>query len=393
MGVRAPLKRLGARILNTVLWVTTFPSRLGHRKFTPPAYPPARILVIRADQIGDVIMSTAVLPVLRGKLPEARIDFLCGSWAAEIVRFNRYVDNVIVFDCPWWAPAGSRTKTWKRFPCGVIRLLAALRRTRYDVAVDLRGDLRHIFLFMYLAGAVRRISNDRSGGRFLLTDCVPYQENLHEVEKDWSVLAPLGITPAGRQPQVHYTRKDELAAAAVLEDHDIHPRRLVVLFNGGRSPLRRIPAPVLAHACGELIKKSGNAVVVVGSSADRRPAIELLRRTAEIAGDDTGLLNLCGRLTLLQLAALLASARLFIGTDSSVSHLAAAVRVPRVVVFGPTDPRLCAPPGAQTIHHRYPCCPCLQTVCLVTRSRTSAACMRAIEVSDILQAADRALGG
>ena len=387
LGVRTPIKRLGAWILNLLLFVVTLPGRLVCRKASPPSGDPARILIIRADQIGDVIMSTAILPALRQSFPAARIDSLCGSWAAEIIRFNRYIDNVIVFDCPWWAPAGSRARSWKKFPWHVLRLIAALRRTRYDVAIDLRGDIRHIFLFTYLSGAGRRISNDRSGGRFLLTDCVPYQEDLHELEKDWVVLAPLGIPPADHPPEVHYTQEHMQAAAAVLKAHDIRPKRFIVVFNGGRSPLRHIPMPVLAQACSQLMKKTGNAIVIVGSSADHRRADVLLRRIAELSGDDSALHNLCGRLNLLELAALISAARLFIGTDSSVSHLAAAAGVPRVVVFGPTDPHLCAPEGAQTIHHRHPCCPYLWTRCLVSHNRISVAGVEAISAQEIANAA------
>ena len=95
LGVQTPIKRLGAWILNLLLLVVTLPGRLIRGKSPPPPGNPIRILIARPDQIGDVIISTALLPTLRQNFPQARIDFLCGSWAAEIIRFNPYIDNVV----------------------------------------------------------------------------------------------------------------------------------------------------------------------------------------------------------------------------------------------------------------------------------------------------------
>jgi len=392
LNVRTPLKRIGAYLLNIVLFLATWPSRRLWKSATSSTDEVKKILIIRADQIGDVIMSTTILPPLRRRFPQARIDFLCGSWAYGIVRCLPLIDNVLVFDCPWWAPRGQRRRAWQRFVTGVIPFVRALRRTAYDVAIDLRGDLRHIYLFMYLPRAKRRISTDRSGGRFLLTDCASYDDGLHEMDKNQAVISTLGVPDHDRRPALFYSREKEGVAARLCESYGLTREGFIAVFNGGRSRLRHVPETTLAQCCSKLIEHHGLPVVLLGGPADHSVAErvkESISGSAPYLSD--AVFNLCGMFDLMELPALLEYARIYIGTDSSVSHIAAAVGVPTLLLFGPTDPRLCAPYAARVIYHRYPCCPCLQTRCLVNGSRISAACMEAITAEEIVQSANTLL--
>jgi len=105
-----------------------------------------------------------------------------------------------------------------------------------------------------------------------------------------------------------------------------------------------------------------------------------------IDSPDGSFLNLCGKLTLPEVRDLINLSRLFIGSDSSVTHLSASTDTPSISLFGPLNPEQAIPIGAnkKVIYHPYPCSPCLQDICIVTRSKNIAQCMESITVEEII---------
>ncbi|MCU0623856.1 MAG: hypothetical protein MUF53_08325 [Gemmatimonadaceae bacterium] len=152
-----------------------------------------RVLVMRPDHLGDAVMATAALAPLAEALEPEALDVLCGPWAADVFARLPEVTRVLPVALPWWmaargAPWLARVAAWGRLP-GVVR---RLRANRYDVVIDLRGDLRHL-LVAALTGASERVSTDRTGGVALCTRIWPFDQRPHEVEKTMSILATLGV--------------------------------------------------------------------------------------------------------------------------------------------------------------------------------------------------------
>ncbi len=393
--IRTPAKRRAGRVLSLILAILTAPRRiLGKTRNSPASTPspPRRILIARLDQIGDVIMATPAIHALRQHFPNAQIDLLCGSWAVDIVKGNPDISEVIPFDCPWWVPGPHHWMTTldslRRLP-GLIRLL---QQRHYDIFIDLRGDMRLSYLFGWLTGIPVRIGSIRSGGSFLLTHPVPYREGVHEVHRNFNVIAALGVPACSPVPIVKYSSADSSRAQRILGAAGITVGAFIVVFNGGRSPLRHIPTATLAQACARLLREKTWGLVIVGGKKDAPEAQHLAEDIRSIMTTDLHqpILNLCGEITLLETTAIISLAALFIGSDSSVTHLAASTGTPIVAVYGPTVPDECGPLTENSIklYHRYPCSPCLQTHCLVTKEPRTAACMNSILPEEICHAAE-----
>ena len=128
-----------------------------------PAAP--RVLVIRCDHLGDATLSTAALQGIRDVLQPSRMDVVCGPWATAIFEGHPAVDEILPVSAPWWlvrdrVPPGVRLRSW----FSLIRFALFVRSRRYDVGIDLRGDLRHFLWFFGVGGIPERVSSDRTGG-------------------------------------------------------------------------------------------------------------------------------------------------------------------------------------------------------------------------------------
>jgi ADP-heptose:LPS heptosyltransferase len=299
----------------------------------PPVLPShPRILLIRCDHIGDAVMATAVLGPLRRHLQPERLDVLAGPWAAAVFRTHPAVDEVIEYAAPWWGaarglPRRARIGGWSRLP----RIVWTLRSRHYDIAIDLRGDLRHILFFLALGNARERVSSDRTGGRRLLTRVWAHEPGLHQVEMNGAIVGLLGVQDTWRlelpvPKTIPAPLERELQSAS-------GPNGFVVFALRGNKPNRTWPLDHAATVAYRAHAELGLGVVYAGGSADREYAAELRQRCA------TPLANLAGKTTLEELVAIFARAAACVTVDSGPMHLAAAASTPVVALFGPTDPR------------------------------------------------------
>ncbi|HZS62156.1 MAG TPA: glycosyltransferase family 9 protein [Gemmatimonadaceae bacterium] len=295
-----------------------------------PAAP--RVLLVRCDHIGDAIMATPVLEPLRAALAPSRLDVLVGPWATSLFEAHPAVDRVISYATPWWlaardASASARRAAWQALP-GLVR---QLRANRYDIAIDLRGDLRQIAFFLVGSRAPIRVSTDRTGGRALLTHIWPYDAARHEVEKSAAVVATLGFAVSAPALDVRFDRTlrpelaDALRAAA-------GPRGLVSLAFRSREASHSWPATHAARLIDTVRDRLGLGAVFLGGPDDRAFADTV----AEAARAPFA--NLAGRTTLLESIAVFAATRAAVVVDSGPMHLAACSGVPIVALFGPSPP-------------------------------------------------------
>jgi ADP-heptose:LPS heptosyltransferase len=336
-----------------------------------------RVLVVRCDHIGDAVMATSVLKPLRDALNPSTLDVLAGPWAAPIFEHHPAVDSVLTFATPWWREArgasfGERMRTWAELP-GMIR---SIKARRYDVGIDLRGDLRQILFFLRLGGMPIRASSDRTGGRSLLTHVWTHDPLLHEVEKNAAIAALLGAV--GPWTLDVAISKEDLASTAATG--------FVAFALRGSEENREWPAAQAAAAAEALYAEFRVPAVIVGTTADAAFAESIVSlATSPIA-------NLAGRTSLMQTAALLRCATMVVAVDSGPMHLAAAVGAPVVALFGPGDPRECRPwsDRAEVVAVSAPCgCPGASCEFVKGAGR----CMREIAPGMVVEAVRRVLRG
>jgi ADP-heptose:LPS heptosyltransferase len=286
------------------------------------------VLVLRLDRIGDLLMSLPALADLRRAFPRARIRLAVGRWSEEIAR-RAPVDEVLVWSAPWVGRADEGAQgRWALWAAA-----RALRRERLDLALDLQGDVR-ASLLMALAGARERVGYANTGGARLLTRVVALDETVSWVEQNRRAVA-MAAGPATAAPAVDLlTPADRAAADALLGSHGLDGRRpLVGLHPSGGRRVKQWDLGRWREVAARLQREFGAAVVLTGTSADA----PLARETARGLGGTV--VDLTGRLALLETLSVLGALDLFLSADTGPMHMACAVGTPSVSVFGPSDAR------------------------------------------------------
>ncbi len=344
-----------------------------------------KILIVRLDHIGDVMMTTPIIKALKNKYTEARIDLLVGSWAKRVVEDNPYVDTLYIYDAPWWANIRPGEKRENVFSLSHIRrlygILSVLRKQKYDLMIEPRGDFRHLLLFGYFANVRYILSFDRSGGRYLLSEVVSFDENQNEMEKNSVLLSVLGICNVDKKVDIYVSKEEENRAKALLERNGILGKKIVIFSVGSRKHLKRWPIDKFLSLASWIVETYLDTVVIfVGSSADRFLSIEIKK------GVNLGkVYDFIGMTDIKEVMALLRMAALIVANDGPVSHMCSSVNTPAIILFGPTQAERFRPYGEHitVVQKIYDCCPCLLVYCKHTNSESISACMQAIEVDDI----------
>jgi ADP-heptose:LPS heptosyltransferase len=296
-----------------------------------PAPPPRRILLLRLERIGDLLMSAAAIESVRARAPEAAIDLVVGSWNRSIAERLRGLDRVETLDAPWLARGAAASGL------GLMASTAWRWRGRhYDLAINFEGDIRSHALIA-LGGARRRVGFAMAGGGPLLTDVVDHRPDRHTADNAAALVdAAFPGTAAETPPfRLDVPEAARQAARALIGPH---PRYLVVHASGGRA-IKQWDLDRFAAATTAIARALGAAVVLSGGPGDAPLTAQV--RAAQPA--DVPVVDLTGRPDLLVLAAVLEGARLVLTGDTGPMHLAAAVRAPVVAVFGPSMPVRYAP--------------------------------------------------
>lgn len=293
-----------------------------------------KILLIRLDHIGDVAMITPIPKLIKEKYPGANISMIIGSWSLDLFKNNPHIDKIICHDAPWWTSIrpGNRTKTLLKYIINYyIPLLKNLRKEKFDLGIDFRGDIRHIILFLLLPGIKRRLSYGRSGGEYLLSQPMIYDKKSHEARKAVGLLNAIGITsPCPLKPDIYITDNEKNYIYKLFEENCVRENdKKIVLSPGARSEIKRWPLNNFIELGKLLEKKYGAWIVFTGISS------EINKK--DIPSYDK-FINLVDRLDLAQLTALFEKSNILITNDSGAAHIASSRDIPIIALFGPTDP-------------------------------------------------------
>jgi lipopolysaccharide heptosyltransferase II len=328
------------------------------------------ILVMRLSSIGDILLTTPVLRLLRQHYPTAQIDFLVQARYQDLLRSNPCVDRLIL----WQAGQGGQT-------------LRTLRQARYDLVLDLHRTLRSRLLYCGIWARCKLAYNKHPLRRALLVRLgwntlqamTPVPELYAAPLRRLGVSAPLPALEMPLAPGSHEAMRAHLAK--VFPDGAVRP--LLAVAPGARWPTKRWPVERFAKVAQELAAPHQAAVVVLGGAADRPLGQELCRWLSVPVLDSTG------TLTLMQTAALLQRCRLLLSNDSGLMHMATALEVPVVAVFGPTVQEFGFYPFqacARVVSTAVACRPC-STKGSARCPRGHHQCMQGVSSAQVLSAA------
>ncbi len=293
-----------------------------------------RIALFRALHLGDLLCAVPALRALRERFPGAEITLIGLPWVRGLLDRYPYVDRFQEF--PGYR--GLEGLAWE--PVRTESFLEEARRRRYDLALQMHGDGRVSNGFVAQLGA--RVSlgyrSEASGLPPKLDLELRWAEGEHEVQRWLRLVSVLGAMGTPRL-EFPLAPRDWMEAERVATRAGIDLQKpMVGLHPGGKEPSKRWPAERFAQVADRLAGETEAQVVVTGS----REELEIAHRAAALVRSGRARV-VAGETSLGGLAALLARMRLLVTNDTGPSHLAAALGVPSVVIFGPTDPRRWAP--------------------------------------------------
>jgi ADP-heptose:LPS heptosyltransferase len=292
---------------------------------------PASLVIFRALQIGDMLCAVPALRALRQALPEARIALVGLPWAEQFAsRFARYVDEFIAF------PGHTAFPEQQVRQHELADFYAGMRARRFDVALQMHGNGQHSNLVARAFGA-RALAGygDRKGAdgeRFL-----PFPETGEEPLRLLQLTAHLGAPDSGSALEFPITDADERELGASGLAAGLDDGSYVCIHPGARVRDKCWPPVRFAQVADRLAAEFGVRIVLTGSGAERELTGAVARSMRQPS------LNAAAPISVGAMAALMRHARLLVCNDTGVSHLAAALRLPSVVVFSKADIRRWAP--------------------------------------------------
>ena len=298
-----------------------------------------RALVVKLRHHGDVLLSSPVFSVLKAHAPHVEIDALVYADTAEMLTLHPAIGAVHTIDRQWkkLGPLARAAAEW--------RLLRTLRARRYDLIIHLTEHPRGAWLTR-LCGARWAVAPRVAGrGRFWRNSFThfwhaPRASPRHTVEHNLDALRRIGIYPDREQRCVRLLPGEESVArvAALLQSYALADKGFVLIHPASRW-LFKCWTPQGWATVVERLRAAGWPVVLTAAPGEQEGAlVEAIQQLLE-----TPVVSLAGRLSLKDLAALAARARLFLGVDSAPMHIAAAMDTPVIALFGPSGDRQWGP--------------------------------------------------
>ncbi|MBV8260343.1 MAG: lipopolysaccharide heptosyltransferase II [Paraburkholderia sp.] len=346
-----------------------------------------RILCVRLDQLGDVLMTTPALHALRESAPHRHITLLASPAGAALARYLPDVDEVIEYHAPWTGGARAASKDEE------AALLARLRAGAFDAAaiftVYSQNPLPAATL-CFLAGIERRLAHCRETPYALLTTWLPEQEPhtdvRHEVERQLALVRSVGANladPADARLRLTVDRAACATLADKLRMHGVDPAEpWIVVHAGASAPSRRYPPALFAEALDLLAPMVRCPILLTGNAAGSELTRDVMHFSRPAAR--ARLVDLAGSLTLGELIALLARTSLLIANNSGPVHLAAALGKPVVDLYALTNPQHTPWMTRHRLLYRDVACRwCYRSEC----PEGHHACLRGVPPGDVAQAA------
>ncbi len=343
---------------------------------------PRRLLISNMAHLGDLTVTTALLPALKSAFPNCRIGFLVGSWARPVLQGHPLVDDIHILD--HWAANRAPLPRREKFAQYRRTRRQALREVRaagYDAALDLHWSFPNTLPFLWQARIPARIGYGSAGWGPLATHALPFDARpLPVTERHRALLRALPVEEGDLARAVPTLAPVRAADAAALEEAlgagGLGGDDYVVFHVGAGLALNAWPTAKW-RALAERMAADGQRLVFTGAGERDKALI------AEITEGLRGCLSLCDRLNWGRFTAAIARARLLVCVDTVAGHIAAATGTPCAVLVTGRNPYLWHPraPGVRVLLHPVPCAPCHRGL-----GCAGMECIRALEVERVYQA-------
>jgi len=326
-----------------------------------------RIMIRATNWVGDAIMALPALRAVRSKFPDAHISVVARPYVADIYREQDVCDELIPYD------PNAQHRGWR----GRERLVSELRDRKFDVAVLFQNAFDAAWL-AWRAGIPERVGYARDGRGILLTKSIPApkpgQIPAHEKFYYLELLRRAGFIERltdDAHIALHVSDGARDRGAAILAGAGVRPNSHRIAVGAGASygSAKCWPPDRFAKTLNTFLQNSKTDVILFGTTTEAAVSEAITRHLVRPP------INLTGKTAIADLPGLLSQCHVFLGNDSGAMHVAAAVGLPVVAVFGPTDPYGTAPVTLRaTIVQEKPYC----SPCFLRRCPTDHRCMRAV---------------
>ncbi len=331
-----------------------------------------RVLIVKLRSIGDTVLVTPSLIALKRFAPSVEVDIILEDWVAPLLDGFEYVDSVISVG---------------KGPYERLRTAWNLRRNRYDIAINLHGGTTATF-FTAASMARHRFGIANYQYSFIYNHLLPSssefwgREATHSAEQQLALLGFAGV-PVRDRPKTHLTVSSEVSTAVERKLGSMSDSEFALMHPASLFSTKQWPVEKYARTA-EFLAENNIATVAVATRDERGVLDELIARSRVpiIALDD---------LTLPEITAVAAKARLFVGNDSGIAHIAAAVKTPVVVVFGSSNRTHWSPwtdSPNEMVFNPFHCQPCAGYACAEFGEPR---CILDIETSQVFAAITRML--
>lgn len=340
------------------------------------AFVPRNIIIRMPNWLGDAVMATPVLTDLRHHWPEAKISAMCQGGVGEIIQSDPHIDELLNFKRP--------SGWFHRQTHGDI--ISPLRQGQYDLGLLLTNSFSSAWWF-WRGHVSHRVGFATHWRSWLLNHPVPLPPQLHSqhlVTTYKALLEPLGIPLSSTAPQLFLSSEERQEAKKRLSEYRIPPSAVVVGINPGAAygSAKCWPPEQFQQLALRLLALPDVRIIFFGDKAGSSLVQQICLDLPE------QVINLAGKTSLRQLMALIACCQLFITSDSGPMHLASALGVPLIALFGSTSEIATGPyNGGKVIHKHVPCSPCYRRECPLIDFR----CMTQISVLEVYEEAKRQL--
>jgi heptosyltransferase-1 len=296
-----------------------------------------RILIIKPSALGDIVLALPALASLRASFPDAKISWFVRSECAPLFDSVGGVDDIILFERKllgkWWYNP-------KAF-AALVRLISRLRRGKFDIVIDLQGLFRTA-LFAWLAGCKKRLGMAESrefAGLFYTHKIAQDNDSVHLIDYYQKIVSAAGASAKSCEFNLTPTKRTVDSVKGLLTEHGIGSDRYAVFVPGSAHAFKCWPVQNFAALAEKVTSTFDLPIIAVGTSAEK-DVVQILKSASNVPITD-----LAGLTDIPQLTALLGGAKIVVSNDTGPGHIAAALGVPVVLIFGSTNPARIRPYG------------------------------------------------
>lgn len=347
------------------------------------------ILIVNPFGIGDVLFTTPLIHSLKDAFPKSKLGFLGNKRVAPLLKNNPFLNEIFIYERDDFKQSlsASKLKWLKEFGSFIRRI----KEAKFELAIDLSLSANFSF-FLWLAGIKKRVGYNYKNRGFYLTESVKLSgyEDKHVVEYYNGLLELAGIEPEYQDLELYLRDEDRQFAESIFKEHRIDDLSPVIALSAGGgaswgvdAKIKRWPVEKFARLVNKIIEKYKVTVIILGDLKESDLQLNI----------ETGLqgkaINLAGRTTLTQSAAIINGAGLFIGNDGGLLHIAVALKRKTISFFGPVDPKVYGPYPADEARHivlrkTLECSPCYHKFRLNPCLRNKE-CLESISVDEAME--------